>query len=292
MNEHDEMVRAYFSGVAPSFAAGYTTETRQGYVYVTRRELVANELRGRCGGKLLDVGCGAGVMSLVAEAYGYAYTGIDSSPEMVRAAERVHPESDRVRFGEGRAEQLDFGADEFDVVLALGVLEYVERFQVDRVLSEIERVVKPGGTVIVSVLSNRCPLWVGRRLREAAGRLRARLLGRRRVSQAPERLYSKRQIGRLLAEARMTTTSTRPYAFAPIPASIYARWPGFWARLCGRVESLHRTPLSFLSLATLVVSDCRTVDALSSSGSVGHRFEQSDVRRRVRCVLCRRERRP
>jgi ubiquinone/menaquinone biosynthesis C-methylase UbiE len=77
---------------------------------------------------------------------------VDSVPEMLRQARDAVSGAgvdDRVRLVQGDAQQLPFGDAAFDLVVALGVLPWVRTPA--RAVSEIFRVLRPGGHVVLSV---------------------------------------------------------------------------------------------------------------------------------------------
>ena len=100
------------------------------------------------GEAILDIGCGAGVDSIIAARLvgpSGSVTGIDLVPEMLaRASENVRLAGlDNVTFEESPAEQLPFPDNRFDMVISNGVFNLV----VDKVkaLGEVFRVLKPEG---------------------------------------------------------------------------------------------------------------------------------------------------
>ena len=102
---------------------------------------------------VLDIGCGAGVDSIIAAKLAGpsgAVTGIDLVPEMLaRASENARLAGvDNVTFQESSAEQLPFPDASFDVVISNGVFNLV----VDKVkaLGEVFRVLKPGGRFMLA----------------------------------------------------------------------------------------------------------------------------------------------
>jgi len=102
------------------------------------------------GEDVLDVGCGAGMDSLVAAQMVGAngsVTGIDMTPEMVAKASASIAEMGlgNVRIVEGSAEHLPFDDASFDVVISNGVIDLVP--DKDAVFSEITRVLRPGGRI-------------------------------------------------------------------------------------------------------------------------------------------------
>ena len=102
------------------------------------------------GEDVLDVGCGAGLDSLVAaQMVGAAgsVTGIDMTPEMLAKA-RASADDLRlgnVRLVDGEAERLPFADASFDVVISNGVVDLIP--DKDAVFSELHRVLRPGGRI-------------------------------------------------------------------------------------------------------------------------------------------------
>lgn len=97
-------------------------------------------------GRLLDLGCGSGffIGELQREGYSDAY-GVDPSPEAV-----AFGQAQGVRnLVEGHIERTPFSDEYFDVVVCMDVLEHLVDDQ--KGLSEIARVLKPGGVCIVTV---------------------------------------------------------------------------------------------------------------------------------------------
>ncbi|MCY3603082.1 MAG: methyltransferase domain-containing protein [Chloroflexi bacterium] len=105
--------------------------------------------RLRPGLRLLDLGCGPGqVTAVLAEAVAPGETwGIDMEPSQVELARTVASERGgaHARFEVADAAELPFGDGSFDVVTCLDLLAYVP--DTSRVLAEVRRVLKPGGTL-------------------------------------------------------------------------------------------------------------------------------------------------
>ena len=114
--------------------------------YVGRLELPDNA-------SVLEVGCGTGAMSRFLaqhEAFRGQVIGVDQSSRFIEAANRfAHGENlgERVGFTIGDAHCLDFPAGHFDVVIAHTLISHVT--EPIRVLSEMARVTRPGGTVVI-----------------------------------------------------------------------------------------------------------------------------------------------
>lgn len=92
--------------------------------------------------KILDIGCGAGLLSNPLAQTGYDITGIDLSKESLLCAQKYDP-SQKVKYIYGNATDLPFEDNSFDVVLAMDLLEHVENPK--RVIEESSRVLKSNG---------------------------------------------------------------------------------------------------------------------------------------------------
>jgi arsenite methyltransferase len=102
------------------------------------------------GEDVLDVGCGAGMDTLIAaQMVGPtgSVTGIDMTADMVAKARGSIAEMklDTVTIVEGSAEQLPFPDASFDVVISNGVIDLIP--DKDAVFTEITRVLRPGGRI-------------------------------------------------------------------------------------------------------------------------------------------------
>ena len=103
------------------------------------------------GGRVLDVGSGTGSLALaVAERNSSVRVlGIDPSKEYVAYATSRNPFLDRVSFEVGDAQQLHFADANFDAALALLVFNFIP--DPKKALSELRRVIKPGGKISAAV---------------------------------------------------------------------------------------------------------------------------------------------
>jgi arsenite methyltransferase len=119
---------------------------------------VANPVRHanlRPGEDVLDLGCGAGIDTLLAaRAVGSTGTaiGVDTTPEMVARARGSAAAAalSNVEIRQGLIEELPLSDESVDVVISNGVLNLSTRKS--RVLAETLRVLRPGGRVVISDL--------------------------------------------------------------------------------------------------------------------------------------------
>lgn len=92
-------------------------------------------------GKVLSAGCGDGSST----AWVKNLVGIDIDEKSIEIAQESFPKQ---TFLLGKVEKIPFPKEFFDTVLAMDVLQYSNE---DKALSEIYRVLKPGGVVLISV---------------------------------------------------------------------------------------------------------------------------------------------
>lgn len=101
---------------------------------------VVELLAPRVGERILDLGCGDGVLTAKLAALGCEVVGVDSSPEFVEAAKRLGVDA-RLLSGEALA----FDA-EFDAVSSNAALHWMKR--PERVIDGVWRALKPGGRFV------------------------------------------------------------------------------------------------------------------------------------------------
>jgi len=101
------------------------------------------------GSRLLDVGCGAGQLALIAARAGAQVSGCDIAVNWLEKARiRAAAEGLDIRFDEGDAESLPYPDGEFDVVTSLIGAMFAPR--PERVAAELKRVCRPGGMIAMA----------------------------------------------------------------------------------------------------------------------------------------------
>jgi SAM-dependent methyltransferase len=100
----------------------------------------------RAGQRVLDVGCGTGVVAVTAARQGAQVTGLDLTPALLeRARENSQLADVTIDWREGDVENLPFGDGSFDVVLSQFGHIFAPRPEV--AIAQMLRVLKPGGTI-------------------------------------------------------------------------------------------------------------------------------------------------
>lgn len=180
------MAMADFKELAAKYEAWFQTPHGR-YVYQYEREVVLTLARPQAGDRVLDVGCGSGMYMAELCQRGAWVTGLDISPEMLALARaRCATFGEQVEFFQGDAGQLPFADETFDKVISVTAMEFFS--DPARAFSEMHRVLKPGGRMMVAVL-NSWNLWAVQR------RIKSRL---RKTIFSDARFYSICNLKRLL----------------------------------------------------------------------------------------------
>lgn len=111
------------------------------------------------GARVLDVGCGSGVLARKLFDEGFAVLGVDASPAMIELARDHAPGADFevVRLPTGLATGINGALPAADAVVSTGhVLNYLDtRSDVAQALGELARAVRPGGVIAIDLMTPR-----------------------------------------------------------------------------------------------------------------------------------------
>jgi len=101
------------------------------------------------GTTVLDVACGNGNTAIPAALAGADVTGVDIAPYLIeQAIERAAQENASAEFDVGDAEDLPYEPESFDLVLTMFGAMFAPRPEI--VVSELERVCRPGGVIAMA----------------------------------------------------------------------------------------------------------------------------------------------
>jgi ubiquinone/menaquinone biosynthesis C-methylase UbiE len=109
--------------------------------------------------KVLDAGCGEGILAVLLAKKGILVTACDISiPNLEQAKKRAADKGvlDKINFLEADVENLPFQDNEFDLVISSHVLEHLPNFE--KGLSEIKRVTKKRAIIALPTCLNLCAL--------------------------------------------------------------------------------------------------------------------------------------
>jgi len=100
---------------------------------------------------VLEAGCGVGMASAHLAKHGLNVTGVDLDEEQIMMAKKFQGESGNLRFMVNDITALPFEDGKFDMALSVGVMHHIPTW--DKALSEVVRVLKPGGNFLFGDLA-------------------------------------------------------------------------------------------------------------------------------------------
>jgi ubiquinone/menaquinone biosynthesis C-methylase UbiE len=140
---------------------GYTSPEKKNRLQAIIRDTEWDAIRENIplGSSFLDIGCGTGYLMQRAQLdRGCDVTGVDPVPLLAGVKTTVKQDSN-FRIFQGTGENLPFENQSFDVVYTSHTLEHVNN--IERVLSEIRRVLKLQGIIIIGVPTSSMAWWNG-----------------------------------------------------------------------------------------------------------------------------------
>ncbi len=126
----------------------------------TTNPWIIERIRERFAGqpvKLLDIGCGGGLLTFDLAREGWTCTGLDVDDGVLNVG-RKRDLKKEISWVVGSAEKLPFADKEFDVVCIIDVLEHI--FDPRQALKEAVRVLKPGGTLLFHTFNRTFMSWL------------------------------------------------------------------------------------------------------------------------------------
>ena len=118
--------------------------------YQHRYRLISREAAKYPGGRMLEIGCGAGWESVAWAQAGMQVSAIDLSEAALALAKgniAHHRLSADLKWG--NAEELPFADNTFDIVASFGVLHQTQ--STERAVAEVKRVLKSGGEAVITL---------------------------------------------------------------------------------------------------------------------------------------------
>ncbi len=233
----------YFNDLSKTYLGWYTEETPEGYSFRVRREKILAMLPDGTNKHILDLACGPGIMIKGLRAKNYRVTAIDAAPDMVELAKKELPDDELVNCEVGDAYALSVPDNQYDVVTAMGLIEYLD--DEPRYLKEMNRIIKSGGTAIVTYPNVWSPWRIWNRFLRFVTR----------PGTKPLLLHREYTVKRTLAQFRehgFEPTRVLYYNFKLVPLPLDRWFPRFTVWTSKVFEHLDRTPLKFLGTAFIV----------------------------------------
>ncbi len=144
------MDMALFDQAAATYDQWYTTEVGE-VVEAVEWKCARDLLNLTKGMEVLDAACGTGRFAQVLADRGCRVTGVDQSAAMLAKAEERLVAYDQVTLLKEDLEHLPFPQDRFDRVVSMATFAFLKDPKV--VLEELFRVTKPGGQIVVGIIT-------------------------------------------------------------------------------------------------------------------------------------------
>lgn len=114
------------------------------------------------GGKILDFGCGTGLLSYILAKGSFRVTANDIEFGPLNLVKEKIRFQDNIEFIEGDLIKQNLKENTFDLIIALDVLEHIDNLK--DYISLFQRILKPGGIILVSGPTENFLYKVGRKL--------------------------------------------------------------------------------------------------------------------------------
>jgi ubiquinone/menaquinone biosynthesis C-methylase UbiE len=237
MQTHDNLqqeVNEYFESSSAYWQNIYSEKELLPRIYQDRHNTTLAWIRRlglRKEARILEVGCGAGLMSVALAREGYTVDAMDSTSAMLHITEsnaRVQGVENRIRVHLADLHALPFEARRFDLVIAIGVIPWLHSERV--AFEEMQRVLKPGGYLLITADNDArlirtldpasCPLFAP--LRKAARRVLQRFGRWSPATGFQAKRHDRQEVHRLMKrsgfqELQSCTVGFGPFTFFGIP---------------------------------------------------------------------------
>ncbi len=225
------------------------------WVHQRLKSVVLGQVKGRCHAdtRLLDAGCAEGLYMRETQSLVQRAVGLDlSHPKLVSgvALARQHP---HLHFGVADLEQIPLASASFDVALSVETVEHVPDHRA--AVSELHRVLKPGGMLVISVPTE---------ADELGGRYKMQLDWREKSGHLHS--FSRDEFGQILEDAGFSVESrfTVDMLGGRVRYAIVSSLPWRAARAAWRVWATRRRRQTGASTANAADRASRSMSASST----------------------------
>lgn len=154
-NREQRIVDTFFDKNATYWRDTYSEGDIQGIIYRRRQTVALSYVDGLLlpkTSRVLEIGCGAGLLTRALARRGFAVEAIDSSEAMVNLTLQSATDANldsRISAHKGDVHNLLYPAESFDLIVALGLVPWLLDF--NKALLEIIRVLRPGGFIVLTM---------------------------------------------------------------------------------------------------------------------------------------------
>jgi len=154
-NRQQKLVDDLFDNQAMYWSDTYKKKDIFGIIYQRRQATALNyidELLLPKTARVLEIGCGAGFMTAALAKRGFVIEAIDHTQAMVDLTKEHARQKgilNLISVCTGDIHELSYEDQTFDLIIALGVVPWL--YDVKKALTEIIRVIKPGGHVVLTM---------------------------------------------------------------------------------------------------------------------------------------------
>jgi SAM-dependent methyltransferase len=148
-------------GRAPaSYDAAFMAAMARAYLDQTpwtrlRLTAVRDLVEPRPGERVLDLGCAAGAVTHFLSTFACEPVGVDAEPLAIETAATLFP---ALRFEVADVTRLPFADSSFEKAVAADLVEHLEDDALGRMLTEVRRLLVPGGTLSIYTPNRRHPI--------------------------------------------------------------------------------------------------------------------------------------
>jgi ubiquinone/menaquinone biosynthesis C-methylase UbiE len=215
-------VNTHFDATVSYWDEVYSDQDLQGVIYQQRQTAVLEyvdtaELPEPA--RVLEIGCGAGHLTVRLAERKLQVNAIDASAGMVELTARQVQEAgcaEQVTVSQADAHALPFESGHFDLVVAVGVIPWLH--SPGEAVADMARVLRPGGQLVLTADSGaRLSSFTDPRGMLALTPMRRVYHSlRNRPGQAVSHLHFPRRIDRFVRDAGLRATATRTIGFGPL----------------------------------------------------------------------------
>ena len=217
--------------------------------------------------KIADIGCGPGLLARDLSKMGFKGAGLDSSNNMINTAVDIFKDvgdENKWRFQVGDAENTPFKDNEFNVVVASGLIEYMD--EDEKLLRELNRITLIDGLLIINIVNSwgyaTCLNDLTKYLKKIPGVMTALSRIRRAILSSEygaddlgftPRKHNFWKFKKLCQSNGFTLENNYCHHFSFFPAPLSTLTNPFLARIESNLDILGKTPLKIFCGTNLLV---------------------------------------